>query len=136
MANKTVGVTIIALLALAQGGMGILRASQLFELGSDLLGQGLLLLPLIGYLAFFRGALVAAIALLYVLFAWGVFLARAWARWLGIGVAAATLFLVVSVMIQGESWARAVPWSIVPLIMMGYLSSSPGRDAFKVWARS
>ncbi|MGH7873351.1 MAG: hypothetical protein ACREQO_14150 [Candidatus Binatia bacterium] len=41
-----------------------------FDVGSDLLGQGLLLLPIVGVLAFFRGVVVAVIALLYVLFAY------------------------------------------------------------------
>jgi hypothetical protein len=42
-----------------------------------------------------------------------------------------TLFLIVSVVIQGESPARALVWSIVPVVMLWYLLSSPGRDALK-----
>jgi hypothetical protein len=45
--------------------------------------------------------------------------------------AAVTLFMVVSVVIQGESPARALVWSIVPVVMLCYLLSAPGRDALK-----
>ena len=121
--------TVIAVLAMAQSALGVLRALHWFDSGSDLMGQGLLLFPLMGVLAFFRGVLVAVIALLYVLFAWGAFLGRSWARWFGIVVAAVTLLLVVSVVIQGESLARALVWSIVPVVMICYLFSSPGSEA-------
>jgi len=123
--KRTTGMTIVAMLALLQSILGVIRALHWFNFGSDLLGQGLLLFPLVGFLAFFRGALVAAVALAYVLFAYGIFLGRLWARWLGIVVAAVTLLLVVSVVMQGETPARAIVWAIVPLILVGYLSFSP-----------
>jgi hypothetical protein len=68
--NRTAGATGIALLAIAQAAFGVLRALGWFHSGSDLMGQGLLLLPLIGVLAYARGALIAGIALLYIFFAW------------------------------------------------------------------
>jgi hypothetical protein len=129
--KRPVGLTVVAVLALVQSALGVLRALRWFDAGSDLMGQGLLILPLIGVLAFFRGSFVAAIAALYVVFACGALLGRGWARWLGIVVAALSLLLVVSVVIQGESPARALVWSIVPVVMLCYLFSSPGRDAFK-----
>ena len=128
--KRTIGLTVVAVLALVQSALGVLRALHWFDAGSDLMGQGLLILPLIGVVTIFRGVLVAAIALTYVLFACGVFLRRSWARWLGIVVAAVTLLLVVSVVIQGEMLTRALVWSIVPLIMIWYLNSSSGRAAF------
>ena len=39
------------------------------QVGVDLFGQGLLLLPFIGVVAVMRGLLIAVVALLYVLFA-------------------------------------------------------------------
>ena len=123
------GLTVVAVLALVQSALGVLRTLHWFDVGSDLMGQGLLLLPLVGVLAFFRGGFVAGIALLYVVFAYGAFLGRSWARWLGIVVAIVTLLLVVSVVLQGESPGRALVWSIVPVVMIGYLFSPPGRQA-------
>ena len=131
LAKRNAGMTVVAVLAFVQSLAGVLRALQWFDIGSDLLGQGLLLLPMVGLVVIFRGVLVAAIALVYVLFACGALLGRSWARWLGIAVAAVTLLLVVSVAIQGESPARALIWAIIPVVMIGYLFSSLGRQAVK-----
>ena len=131
MPKRAIGLTVVAVLALVQSALGVLRALHWFDAGSDLMGQGLLILPLVGVLAFFRGGLVAAFAILYVVFACGALLGWGWVRWLGIVVAAVTLFMVVSVVIQGESPVRALVWSIVPVVMLGYLLSAPGRDALK-----
>jgi len=129
--KRALGLTVVALLALVQSALGVMRALHWFDAGSDLMGQGLLILPLVGVLAFFRGGLVASIAILYVVFACGALLGWGWVRWLGIVVAAVTLFMVVSVVIQGESPVRALVWSIIPVVMLWYLLSAPGRDALK-----
>jgi hypothetical protein len=127
--KRNTGMTIIAVLALVQSALGVLRTLHWFDAGSDLMGQGLLLFPLMGVVAFLRGAFVAGIAILYVAFTYGALLGRSWARWLGIVVAIVTLLLVVSVVIQGESPVRALVWSIVPVVMIGYLFSPRGRRA-------
>ncbi|MGZ8435496.1 MAG: hypothetical protein ACXWXX_14050 [Candidatus Binatia bacterium] len=129
--KRAIGLTVVALLALVQSALGVMRALHWFDAGSDLMGQGLLILPLVGVLAFFRGGVVAAIAILYVVFACGALLGWGWVRWLGIVVAAVTLFMVVSVVIQGESPVRPLVWSIVPVVMLWYLLSASGRDALK-----
>ena len=54
------------------------------QVGVDLLGQGLLLLPFIGVVAVMRGLLIAVVALLYVLFAAERSCGRSWARWIGL----------------------------------------------------
>ena len=128
-AERTMGLTVVAVLALVQSALGVLRTLHWFDAGSDLMGQGLLLLPLVGVVTFLRGGFVAVIAILYVVFACGAFLGRSWARWLGIVVAIVSLLLVVSVVIQGESPVRALVWSIVPVVMIGYLFSPAGRQA-------
>ena len=129
VANRTVGLTVIGVLAVVQSIAGVVRALHWFDIGSDLMGQGLLLLPVIGMLAFARGLLVGAIALLYIVFACGVFLRQNWARWLGVVSSVVNLLLVASVVIQGESMARAAPWIIVPAIILTYLLSAAGRQA-------
>lgn len=123
------GLKVVAVLALVQSALGVLRALHWFDVGSDLLGQGLLLLPLIGVLAFFRGVLVAAIALLYVTFACGALLQKTWSRWVGLVAAVVNLLLVLSVIVQGEAIGQAVIWSIVPVIIIWYLLSPAGRRA-------
>jgi hypothetical protein len=129
--NKPVGVTVIAVLALAQAVFGVLRALDWFEIGSDFLGRGLLILPLIGVVAYARGLLVAGIALLYVMFALGVFGRKSWARSLGLTAAVVNLLLVLSVVVQGESLIRAILWIIVPVIIVWYLLGPGGGAAYK-----
>jgi hypothetical protein len=119
--KRTAGMTVVAVLALVQSGLGVLRALHWFDFGSDLMGQGILLFPLMGAVAYLRGVLVAVIALLYVLFAWGVFLHRSWAWWLGMIAAVVNLLLVVSVIAQGEAVPQAIPWLIVPVILISCL---------------
>jgi predicted membrane protein len=75
--------------------------------------------------------LVAVLALLLVVFACGALLQRRWARWLGIFLAIVNLLLVLSIVMQGESAARALVWAIVPVVMLCYLFSPPGRQTLK-----
>lgn len=128
MAKISTSVTVIAALALAQAVFGVLRAFGWFEIGSDLLGRGLLILPLIGVVAYARGFLVAGIALLYVLFAFGVFVRKSWAWSLGVTVAIVNLLLVLSALLQGASLTQGVLWLIVPLVIVWYLLSAAGRQ--------
>jgi len=119
----------IAVLALVQGVLGVLRAFEWFNIGADQFGQGLLILPLVGAVAFLRGGLVVVLAMLYLLFAVGMLLLKSWARWLGLIVAAINVLLVINVLIQGESVSRAAFWLIAPIIIIAYLLSRPGRAA-------
>jgi hypothetical protein len=116
--SRTTGETVAGILALIQTLFGVLRSLAWFQTGSDLLGQGLLILPLVGMIAYLRGALVAGIALLYVIFALGIFMRRDWARAFGIVASVINLLLVVSVLVQGEAILRALLWSIVPAIIL------------------
>jgi hypothetical protein len=123
--------TVIAALALAQAVFGVLRAFNWFQIGSDFLGQGLLILPALGVLAYAWGFLVISIALLYGLFAVGLFTEKSWAFSLGMMVALVNVLLVLSVVIQGESLFRGVLWLIVPSIIVCYLLSAAGREVAK-----
>jgi len=123
------GFKLIATLAALQGAGGILRAFQWFDMGSDLLGQGLLLVPLVGVFAFARGALVALLAALFFVFAIGAFLQRSWARPLGIGISIVNLLLVLNIVVQGDSLVRALPWAVVPAVILIYLSLAGGSRA-------
>jgi hypothetical protein len=127
MAKISTMVKVLAVLAVAQAVFGVLRAFGWFRIGSDLLSRGLLMVPLIGVLAYARGFLVAAIALLYVIFAWGIFRGKTWAWSLGVAVAIVNLLIVVSALAQGESIAQGVFWLIVPVVIIGSLLSTSGR---------
>jgi hypothetical protein len=127
--KRTVGTTVIAVLAILQGILGFLRAVDLFQFGSDVMRQGLLILPLLGVLAYVRGLLVVVIALLYVSFAIGLLMRRDWAWSLGLVVAVVNLVLVLSVLIQGESLMQALFWMIVPVVILSYLLSPNGASS-------
>jgi hypothetical protein len=122
---------VIAALALLQGVLGVLRAFQWFRLGNDLLGQGLLLLPMVGIVAWLRGFLVVVIALLFGVFAYGAWFRRDWAPPLGLVVAAVNILLVLSALFQGAAMGQTFYWLIVPVIMIGYLLSPAGRSDSK-----
>jgi hypothetical protein len=107
----------LAALALAQGVLGILRALQWFQVGADLGRGGLLLLPILGVVAAGRGALVGVIALLYVLFAWGIFFGKGWARGVGLAACVLNLLSVLGLVLYGDSLAAALAWAVVPLIV-------------------
>lgn len=118
---------VVAVLSVAQAVFGVLRAMGWFQIGSDLLGRGLVLMPVIGMVAFARGALVAAIAALYLLFAFGLWTGRDWARGVGWTAAVLNLLLAASVLIQGEFIGRLLLSMIVPLIVIWHLLTS-GRE--------
>ena len=127
MAHRTFGMTMVAALALLQGIFGVLRAFHWFGVGSDFMGQGLLLLPIVGVMAWLRGVLVVAIALLYGAFALGVWFRREWASTLGWVAAVVNILLVLSVLVQGEAIGEAFLWLIVPVIIICYLLLPTGR---------
>ena len=119
----------IAVVALVHGVLGVFRAFEWFSIGADQFGQGLLILPLVGAVAIFRGGLNIVLAMLYLLFAVGMLLQKSWARRLGLIVAVINILLVINVIFQGESVSRAGFWLIGPIIIAAYLVSSPGRVA-------
>ena len=127
--RRPMGPVVIAVLALAQGVFGLLRAVQWIQIGSDLVQRGVLLLPIIGAMAFGRAALVAIIAALYGLFAWGLLARRGWARPLGLAVALVNLVIVGLALLGGELPGRALLWAIAPLIIASYLLGPAGRRA-------
>lgn len=131
MMGRPVTLVAIALLALAQAAFGVFRALGWFEVGSDLMGQGLLILPIIGMVAYARGVLVAGIALLYVLFAFALFKGRAWARPVGWVAAVVNLLLALSVLIQGEFIAQVLLGLIVPVAVVWYLLAHPETRALR-----
>jgi hypothetical protein len=127
---QPVSLKIIAFLALVQGLLGLLRASNWVKIGADLFGQGVLLLPAVGLLAIFRGLVIAFVALLYVSFFGAVLLEKSWARWIGVAAATINLLLALSALIQGASVLDVLAWSVIPLLLLFYVFSPTGREAF------
>jgi hypothetical protein len=120
---------VIAVLAVAQGIVGVLRALQWIHIGSDLVGHGVLLLPIVGLLALARGTLIAVLAILYITFAWGAIRHRRWASAIGLAAALLNGFAVANFLIVGEPAAQALPWAIVPVVLVLYVLSPAGHRA-------
>jgi len=76
--QRPIGLIIITLLSLTQGIVGVLRAFAWFQTGIDRSGHGFLVAPLVGAVLYLRGGLIAVIALLYLLFAAGALMRKAW----------------------------------------------------------
>lgn len=120
---------VIVGLAVAQAVLGLLRAVHLVRFGSDLLGRGLLIMPAVGVLAIARGALVAGMAILYLVFAWGALKHRRWASRVGLVAALLNGFAVLDTLIAGEPASQALPWVVVPIVLFLYLLSPAGDRA-------
>jgi hypothetical protein len=130
--QRTVSLIVIAVLALMQGIFGILRAFEIFRIGIKLSMQGVLILPLLGVYALTVGKLMFVMALCYLLFAWGAFLHHRWAWKLGLGVSLVTGLVVLSLMLKGAADIWALLWLIVPVVLVWYLLSPGGRQAFRL----
>ncbi|MGH9670413.1 MAG: hypothetical protein ACRD3A_09905 [Terriglobales bacterium] len=128
----SVGLVVVAVLALAQGVLRAVRTAEWIQIGRDLSQRGFLLLPIIGDLAFVLAAVVAIIAALYGLFAWGALTRRGWAWSLGLAVVLLDLFAVGFALLAAESLGRPLLWAIVPVILAGYLLAPAGRRAIGI----
>lgn len=129
--NRTLSLKIMALLALAQGAFGLLRAYGWVQIGADLLRQGLLLLPIVGTLAVLRGMFIAGVAFLYFSFFCGALLGSRWAWSVCLTAVVINLLLVLSALTQGVSFTQAIAWSVIPALLLFYLFSPMGRNALK-----
>lgn len=117
---------IILSLALVQGVAGLLRGFDWVQLGGNLFGQGLLLLPVVGAVAVMHGLFIAGVALLYILFVTGALLGKGWAWWACIAAVTINLLLVLSALAQGAAAAEAIAWSAIPVILLFYRFSQKG----------
>jgi hypothetical protein len=129
--HRPVGLKIMMLLALVQGLAGLLRGFNWIQIGVDLFGKGILLLPLVGTFSIMHGLFIWGVALLYVSFVLGALLGSRWAWWSCLIAAAVNLFLALSAFVQGASLTELIAWSVIPAILLFYLFSQMGRDALK-----
>jgi hypothetical protein len=129
--DRPLSFKIMVLLALLQGVAGLLRGFNWVQIGVDLYGQGLLLLPTVGFVAIMRGFFISALALLYVLFATGALLGSGWAWWVCLTAVVINLLLVFNGLVQGAAVIQAVIWAVIPAILLFYLFSQTGRNAIE-----
>jgi hypothetical protein len=129
--NRSLSFKIILFLAFLQSVFGLLRASHWVQLGVDLFGQGGLLLPFVGAVAVMRGLIVSVVALMYMLSVFGALLAKRWAWWTSVIAVVLNLLLVLTGLAQGASVWDALPWSVIPVILLFYLFTPTKNNALK-----
>jgi len=123
--------TIIAWLTFVQGFMVTLVALLWFGIASyfspDSSG---ITSPLMVMIAEAKGAVLVVLALLYLVFAVGVWRMRNWAWWVGLLASALSILYVVRVVLGGGSIIVGLFVLIIPLVLIWYLLSSTGRQIF------
>ena len=129
--ERTMRLIVIAVLAMMQGIVGLLRAFEWFRVGIDMSRQGILLVPILGAVAFTWGKLVLVLALGYILFALGALFKQRWAWGLGLGVSLVTGLTVLILVLEGAPDTWWLLWLIVPVVLVWYLLSPEGRQAFR-----
>ena len=129
--QRPLGLTVIAGLSLVQGLLGILQGLHWFKFGTDIAGYGVLILPLIGVIAFARGGLVVVLAMAYLAFTLGALARQAWAWWLGLIMSLGTLVIVAVLITREESRAEELLWAVVPVMLLCYLLAPAGRRALQ-----
>ena len=129
--RRPVSLKIMMLLALVQGVAGLLRGFNWIQIGVDLFGKGILLLPLVGTFSIMHGLFIWVVALLYVFFVLGALQGSRWAWWSCLIAAAVNLLLALSALVQGAPLTEFIAWSVIPAILIYYLFSQIGRDALK-----
>jgi hypothetical protein len=123
-------VTVIAWLAIAEGIFAFLVGFLWLQVGSIFDQEGGGMSSLIVMMAEARGWALIVLSLLYFLFAIGAWQTRPWAWWIGLMAPVLTLLYLVSVLTRGGAAALVLFGLIVPIIMLWYLLTPQGRQAF------
>lgn len=122
--------TIIMSLAFVQGFMVTLVALIWFGIASILSPDSGTTSPLIVMMAEAKGGALVVLALLYLVFVVGAWHMRNWAWWIGLLASVLSILYVVRVLLGGGSIVVALCVLIIPLIIIWYLLSPTGRQAF------
>ena len=121
--KRPLGITIIAILALISGLLGLCCPVLIFS-GSTMLGG------FFGTLGFIAGFFLVVGPALELVFAYGAFTLRRWAWVLGLISTAVTVSGVIINIFQGGTIWSALGGSILPVIIFIYLLTPGVRQAF------
>jgi hypothetical protein len=130
MKTRPRAVTAIAALAIVQGIVGALVGLLWLQLVSLFDQEGGAVSSLIVMVAEARGWLLLVLALMYFVFAAGAWRVQGWAWWIGLVVSLLTMLYLVSVLLRGGLVQVVLFGLIVPVIILWYLLSPMGREAF------
>lgn len=125
--------TVVASLAIAQGVIAILVALIWLQIASIFTPESGIRSSFVAMMGMARGWVLIALALMYFVFAAGVWQTKGWAWWVGLLVSLLSILTTVSVLIGGGSVEMTLFWLIVPVIVLWYLFSSAGRQTLTRW---
>lgn len=116
----------VAVLAIVQGLFGVLRGFDYFRIGGELAGQGIIVKPLMGIIAYGRGGLIILVVLLSFIFALGILWGKSSVWWCGLIAAILNIMLVLGILDRGEQIGELMLWLMVPVLVIGFLFSRFG----------
>jgi hypothetical protein len=122
--------TIIASLALVQGFMVTLVALIWFGIAHVFSPDSGMTSPLLVMMAEAKGGVLVVLALLYLVFVLGAWHMRNWAWWVGLLASVLSILYVVRALLGGGSIIVGLVVLIIPLVIIWYLLSPPGRHIF------
>jgi uncharacterized membrane protein (DUF2068 family) len=122
--------TIIASLALVQGFMVTLVALIWFGIAHVFSPDSGMTSPLLVMMAETKGGVLVVLALLYLVFVLGAWHMRNWAWWVGLLASVLSILYVVRALLGGGSIIVGLVVLIIPLVIIWYLLSPPGRHIF------
>ena len=116
----------VSVLAIVEAVVSLFFAMAWLRTGTDMFEHGVLVLPLLSVVLYFRVFLLVTTAALYLLFAWAALTGRRWA-W-STGLAAVVLDGLIVLTLLGVPMVASLR-AILPLVVLGYLLSAHGRRA-------
>lgn len=131
-AARPAGITVVALLALVSGLLGLCGALPVF--GLSVLGIALPtgVTQVLGGLGMALAVVLAAGPLMQIAFAYGALQLRPWGWWLGvIGTGISVAGAILSIIGTGTIWT-ALTHALIPTVIFIYLLTTDVRRAFRV----
>jgi hypothetical protein len=117
-------------LSIVQGILLTLVAWLWLQLSSIFAPEGDVSSSLAAMVSMMKGWVHIALALIYFVFAAAAWQTKAWAWWIGLLVAVLSMLTIASILFRGGSVVMALFWAIVPIVLLWYLLSPAGRQAF------
>ena len=129
--RPTRGTVVIALLATVQAVAALVWATQWVQMGGDVMGRGVLFMPLMAITLFARSGFALVMAALYLLFVWAALTGRRSAWRLGMLAVVFNGFGVLVLVAAGAPLREIALRAIVAVVVLGYLVAPAGRRALR-----
>jgi hypothetical protein len=130
--ERPLGITVLAIVALIQGLLGLLAAFGVATVGGLMTVFGGPIGKVSGLLGWFGSFFLVLGPIFQLLFAWGAFGMQPWAWWLGIIGPAFTVFGAVLKIMGGAPAGKTLLAVAIPILIFLYLLRPSIRQAFGI----